>query len=286
MAVNTISAIERTKFNDEFKVDFEREQSLLMKAVNSNGLQRAGTIFWDVMGQTTNAQERARDGNIPVDKLANSQVQDTPKEFFKKFTVDDFDVFRSNPNYRAMQLRKARAACYRTCDQRIIEIINSTTSTAGTLSLANVGQILKWTTALWQNDVPNDGRVWGMLTPTAMAQFQKIDQFINSRYTNTTGKVDQGSNGYGGQNGYWDWMGVKWFMHTGATGAGTNSATIAIWHEDSICHQIDGDPEVHAYWYEPEHRWETYAVYRDARALGLPRGCIKATFDDTVDLGA
>lgn len=280
MAVNSIGNIERQKYNDEFKVDFERENSLLMKAVNSQGLMRAGTIYWDVMGTTGMAQERARDASIPISKLNNSQVSDTPKEFFSKYTLDDFDAFRSNPNYRAMQMRKARAECYKQCDERIIEIINSTTNDQGTLTLANVNQILEWTTALWQNDVPNDGRVWGMLTPKALAKLQTIDTFINNRYT-ATQKVDAGVNGYGGQNGYWDWMGVKWFMHTGATGAGTATATIAIWHEDSICHQIDGDPELHAYYYEPQDRWETWCKYRDARALGLPRGCIKATFNDT-----
>jgi len=282
MAVNTVSNIERSKYNDEFRFDFEREKSLLMKAVNSNGLMRAGTIYWDVVGTTSDAAERARDGDIPVDQLDNSQVSDTPKEFFKKYSVDDFDAFRANPNYRAAQYRKARAACYRTCDQRIIELFTSGTN-YGTTTLANIGSVLDLTTSLWENDVPNDGRVWGVLTPKALARLMKINEFTSADYVSATGKTEQGVNGYG-EGGYWNFMGVKWFMHTGLAGTGTSTATVAVWHEDSIGHQIDGEPELHAYYFEPQDRWETWSKYRDARAMCLPNGCLYATHDDTAAL--
>jgi hypothetical protein len=281
MSVNTVSALERKMYNDEFKTDFEREKSLFMKAVRSDGLDRAGTIYWDVTGLTDEAQERGRDGSIPVSNLTNSQVSDTPKEFFKKYKIDDFDAFKSNPNYRSQQYRKVIAACHRKSDARIIEMLDSTTTevSAAAVDFGTLGNILTWTTKLWANDVPADGRVWGALTPNALGQMMTINEFKSADFTNVK-KVDGGTIGYG-DNGYWNWLGVKWFMATNLSGLGTATADCHIWHEDAVAHQISGAPEVHMYYYEPEDRWETWGKIKDARALALPRGVVRMINNDT-----
>jgi hypothetical protein len=285
MSVNTVSALERSMYNDEFRTDFEREKSLLMKAVRSDGLMKAGTIYWDVTGLTDESAERGRDGSIPVSNLADSQVSDTPKEFFKKYRIDDFDAFKTNPNYRAQQYRKVIAASYRKIDNRIISILDTSTNvqnSSSAIDFGAFGPLLTWTAALWSNDVPNDGRVWAAVTPNALAQMMTISEFKNADFVNTK-KVEAGSNGYG-ENGYWNWLGVKWFMHTGLTGIGTSTADCWMWHEDAVAHQVAGEPEVHMYYYEPEDRWEVWGKVRSARALPLPRGVQGAVHDDTATI--
>lgn len=282
MSVNTVSALERSMYNDEFRTDFEREKSLLMKAVRSDGLMRAGTVYWDVTGLTDEASTRGRDGSIPISNLADSQVFDAPEEYFKKYRIDDFDVFKTNPNYRSQQYRKVIASCYRKVDSRIISILDTATnqiSGGSAVDFGTLGNILTWTAALWSNDVPNDGRVWGMVTPNALAQMMTINEFKSADYV-TTKKAEAGINGYG-ENGYWQWLGVKWFMHTGTTGLGSTTANCWMWHEDAVAHQLAGEPEVHMYYYESEDRWETWGKVKSARALPLPRGVVGAVHDDT-----
>jgi len=269
-------------YNDEFKVDFEREKSLLMKCVRSDGLMRAGTIYWDIVDPSEEAQERSRDGDIPLAQLVLSQVSATPVEYFGgKYRIDDFDTFKSNPNVRTMQYRKSIAACHRRCDANIIAQLDASTNvqnSGSAIDFGAKGPILDWVSDLWARDVPMDGRVWGVVTPKGYAQMMTIDEFVSADYVMIR-EFDQlhGLPELKAKH----WAGVNWFTHTGLSGFGTATADCYIFHESAIGHQIAGDPEVHAYYYEPQHRHETYAVMRDATKLCLDRGVEGATHDDT-----
>lgn len=285
MSVNQISALERSMYNDEFRVDFEREKSLLMKCVRSDGLMRAGTIYWDVVDPSEEAQERTRDGDIPISALGLSQVSAPPVEYFGgKYKIDDFDAFKSNPNVRQMQYRKAGAACYRRCDSEIITQLDAgtlQTNSGSAIDMTDYGAILDWVSELWDNDVPNDGRVWGVVTPKALAGMQKINEFTSADYV-TQRKLEEGLP----EQGYYKWLGVNWFSHTGLTGKGTATASNHIFHESAIGHQAAGEPDFHTYYYEPQHRWETYAVMRTATKKVLNNGMVEAVSDDTATYAA
>lgn len=285
MSVNTISALERSMFNDEFRVDFEREKTLLQRAVRSDGLMKAGTIFWDIVDPSEGAQERSRDGDIPVSQLGLSQVSATPVEYFGgKYRIDDFDAFKSNPNVRSMQYRKSVAACHRRSDANIIAQLNTATNVENTGSAVDMGSkgvLLSWISELWDRDVPMDGRVWGVITPKAYAQMMTIEEFTSSDYVSIRE--------YDALSGLPElrvktWAGVKWITHTGLSGHGSATAECHVFHEDAIGHQQAGEPDVHAYYYEPQHRWETYAVMRDATKKCLDRGIQTAIHNDTANV--
>lgn len=279
MSVNTISALERTKYVDEFKDDFEREKTLLKRCVRSDGLLNAGTVTWDVIGLTEEAESRTRDGNIPEGQLPFSQVTATPKEHFKKYRIDSFDAFRTNPNVRGMQYKKAMAACNRAIDKEIITQLDASSqaiNSGNAITFAALATFLDWTTTLWNNDVPNDGRVWGVLTPKAYGQMLRINEFKSSDFI-TVRPMENGIPAMG----YRRWLDVNWITHTGLTGKGTSTADCFIFHEHALGHQIAGDPEIHAYYYEPQDRSEVWAKIWHCAKLCLPRGVVKARHDDT-----
>ena len=278
MSVNQISDIDRIAYNEEFKVDYEREKSLLSKCVRTDGLQKAGTITWDVVDPSEQAQTRTRDGEIPIAQLGLGQVTATPQEDFGgKYTIDNFDAFRTNSNVRSMQMRKAGAACYRKRDQLIINALDAATATQGTIAFSSLGPILKWVSDLEDNDIPtDDGKVWGVVTPKALRQMMRINEFKSADFIETK-KMENGLPSLG----FYRWLGVNWFSHTGLTGKGTSTATCHMFHESAIGAQAAGEPDYHAYYYEPQHRWENYAVIMHCSKLCLPRGVQKAVHNDT-----
>jgi hypothetical protein len=278
MSVNQISDIDRIAYNEEFKVDYEREKSLLSKCVRTDGLQKAGTITWDVVDPSEQAQTRTRDGEIPIAQLGLGQVTATPQEDFGgKYTIDNFDAFRTNSNVRSMQMRKAGAACYRKRDQLIINALDAATATQGTIAFSSLGPILEWVSDLEDNDIPtDDGKVWGVVTPKALRQMMRINEFKSADFIETK-KMENGLPSLG----FYRWLGVNWFSHTGLTGKGTSTATCHMFHESAIGAQAAGEPDYHAYYYEPQHRWENYAVIMHCAKLVLPRGVQKAVHNDT-----
>jgi hypothetical protein len=278
MSVNQISEIDRIAYNEEFKEDYERLESLLKKCVRSDGLQKAGTITWDVVDPSEEAQQRTRDGDIPNAQLGLGQVTGIPQEDYGgKYRIDAWDAFRTNSNVRSMQMKKAAAACHRKKDAVIIGQLDAATATQGTIAFSTYGNILKWISDLEDNDIPtDDGRVWGVVTPKALRQMMRINEFTSADYVETR-KLENGIPSMG----YYQWLGVKWFSHTGLTGKGTTTATCHLFHESAIGHQDMGDPDYHAYFYEPQNRYENYAAIWHCAKLCLPRGVNKAVHNDT-----
>jgi hypothetical protein len=279
MSVSTISALERTKFVDEMKEDFERNESLLKKCCRSDGLMAGATIKWDVVGLSDEAQTRTRNGDIPEGELALSQVTATAKEHFMKYRLDSFDAFRTNPNVRGQQYKKVVAATNRAIDKEIITQLDTATTalnSGNAVAFSALATFLEWTSSLWANDVPNDGRVWGVLTPKAYAQMLRINEFKSSDFI-TVRPMENGIPAMGFRR----WLDVNWITHTGLTGVGTATASCYIFHESALGHQIAGDPEVHAYYYEPQDRSEVWAKVWHAAKLCLNRGIVKAVHNDT-----
>ncbi len=279
MSINMVSDLDRTKFNDEFKVDFERDVSLLKKTTRNDGMPNAGTIQWDVVDPSDVALERTRDGDIPESQLGLSKVTAVPKEVFKKYRIDTFDAFKSNPNIRTQHYKKIMSSINRAIDQLVIDQLDGTSvaiNSGSAASFATLATVLDWTSTLWAKDVPNDGKVWGVVTPRAMAQFMRINEFKSVDFVT----VRPAENGIPAL-GYRRWMDVNWMVHTGLTGIGTSTAKCYLYHESAIGHCISGDPEMHTYFYEPQKRYESYGSVMHAAKVCLPRGIVRAVHDDT-----
>ena len=279
--INTYDQTFRTMFNNEFKEDFERDKPILPQTVRSDGLQAGSTIKWDVIDPSDQAETRTRDGDIPESQLGLSQVSGTVKEHFKKYRIDSFDDFRGNPNVRMMMAKKARLSIYKAVDQEIIDALD-----AGTLAINSGNAIgfhllstfLTWTTTLWANEVPNDGQVWGALTPKAEAQMMRIEEYKNSRYVSMQ-PAKEGQRTVG--QGFREWLGVKWFVHTGLTGIAGATAKCYIYHSSAVAHQMAGEPAVHPYYLEEQDRHECWARAWHVGKTVLNRGIIRAVHDDT-----
>lgn len=283
MAVNQITSQFRTKYNDEFKMDYDRTQSLLRQTVNSRGAQNGSSIVWDVVGASDAANVRSRDGLIPVSQLGLSQVTGTLEEHFKKFQIDSFDLFRANPNTRSAQSARGIASINKAIDQAIIDQLDASSNAINSGNAIDFGvksTFLTWTTAMRNLDVPWDGRVWGLVTPAAWAQMETITDFVSIDYNAVKPLVE----GMPSPGQYREWMGVKWIVHTGITNVTAATAKCYIYHEDAIGHQISGEPQTHMYYEDEEDRYGTWVKIVHCAKKILDDGIYRAVHDDTASI--
>ncbi len=282
MSVSTVDATFRTQFQNEFSFDFEREESYLRQAVNSDGVPNADTMKWDVVDLSDSMKTRQRDGKIPTSQMDQSQVSATIEAGYMKYTIDNFDVFRANPNVRAAQRRKLMAAANRAIDTKIINTANTTTNelSASAVDFSDFNVLIGWTDQLWGNDVPSDGNVYGIVSNRAFANMLKIDEFKSADYV-PIGAIREGVPAQGRAK---EWLGVKWIMTTGVPGHGTSTADCLLWHKSSLGHAIKGDPVTDMGFNSEERQYWCLAELFHAAALTLPRGVVRAIHNDSTAL--
>ncbi|MEL6662810.1 MAG: phage capsid protein [Pseudomonadota bacterium] len=280
MSVNTISAIEREGYNEEMRLDYERMKSTFMKCTRQDGLLKAGTVVWETVDVTDAAQEKTRDGRIPISNLDHGRVTATPKREYKKYEIDDFDVYRHNSTIRQVQQMKSVGACHRACDQLIVDQLDGTSTeiNSGTaISFSTYGNILNWIAQLENNDVSTDnGQIWGAVTPMALRQMMRINEFISHDYVETR-KLENGIPG----DGYYRWLGVNWFSTTALTGKGTATAKCYLFDTQAVGHQTLGEPDTMVDYNKEDDYWFNWAKISHAAAVVLPRGVVRAVHDDT-----
>lgn len=284
MSVNQITAQFRTIYQDEFKMDFQVEVAKLKIACRNDGVVNGQTAYFDVVDPSDEAVEKTRDGKVPKSDLGLSQVAATLKKHHKKYQIDNFDLFRANKNTREAMNQRGRGACNRSIDKLIFQQLDATSvlHPDGTLAagLSTLAAVQRATTTLWNKDIPDDGNVFGVITPNQWAQMMRITEFKSSDYT-TIKPIDSNAIGMRVRN----WLGVNWFTHTGLTGVQTSTANNFIFHRSAIGHMVSGEPGAHIFDQTDE---DDYCGVRfdvmHAAAVCLPRGVIKIVVDDTAAL--
>lgn len=288
MAVFTFDATFRTKYQDEFKMDYERTMATLKKAVRSDGVVRGDQVKWDVVDPGDAANVRGRNGAIPVSQLGFSQVTGTLLEHFKKYPIDSFDEFRGNPNVRQAMSKRGIGSINRAIDQQIIDAMDAsataiTASTDGAsnqaVALSTLARVDSWLSYLLEADVPaDDGEIWAVISVKAFLQMQRIAEFKSSDYIDYKPMPDMPT------SRVLRWQGVNWLSHNGLSGKGTAACKMYMFHKSAIGHQVSGEPDAHAYYYEPEDRFETWFKAMHLAKTCLPRGIVRFYHDDTAAL--
>lgn len=280
--VATYQNLDRTIYEPEFKEDFERTKSTLLQCVNAEGTKQGKTYQWDVSGLSGSAKQRGRDGNIVRGQHPFSKVTaDIVEEFSEKFVINDIDAFTTNPNTRAQFAKKSIIQCNRAIDQKVVDILDATSveynASGSPVTMSTLATCLKIRDSLLLNDVPaDDGQIWCLMSIPAGSQLMRIPEFKSSDFV-TQRPAENGLPAVG----YRRWLDVNWKTFNGLTGKGTTAAKMYMFHASAPGLCVDGEPDPHAYWYEPEHRWEYYANIRHAGVAALPRGITRIHHDDT-----
>lgn len=276
--VNQVDTLFRTKFVDEFRYDYEREQALMKMTVRSDGVVMADTVKFDIVDPSDGAVEKGRDGKVPKSDLGLSQATATLRKIHKKYQIDNFDIFRGNPTIRAAMNKRGISSINKGIDKLIIDTLDTTSVevSGGATTLSTLATVLTWTTTLWNKDIPNDGNVYGVITPNAEAQLMRVSEFKNADFIDMKPMIE----GAKPQKIRY-WMGCKWLVHTGLSGAGTSSAKMYLFHQSAIGHMVSGEPSPNLFTSEEDDYVGVRYDAIHAAAICLPRGIVRLLHNDT-----
>lgn len=272
-------------YRDEWIHGFERDQALLRGTVTTQTMameRGARQAVFLVATSNREAVTRGVNGLIPsaVDDLTQSTV--TLAEYHDLPQKTRFNIFAGQSDQRSMMQVTSRGVINRHIDDIIIDVLETGTVDANaSAQIMTKGLITKATTILWNAKVPNDGNVFGLLTPAAWGHMSDVPGFTSIDYVN--GKpLEAGvqTNGSGSVQ-MARYLGVKWIMHTGAPGIGTASAKCFIWHKSAVGHAYNDIQALAGYNEEQDYSWARTTIYDGALKI-QNSGIVVMTHDDSI----
>lgn len=275
------TTITQTKYAMEFTTAYEQKESWLRGTVTTEGEVNGDTFVFIIESTADSAVERGANGNIPYASDDQSSASCTLKEYHHLARKNRFKIFSSSAPQRVSMARRGVVSINNKTDSLILSQLGTTTYTtnSGTGAANSLALMLEATAILDANYVPNDGNRYGLLTPKAMAQAMKINQFSSRDW------VDENAKPYMKLTPWREWAGVKWTMHPNLSGKGTSSAACLVYHKFACGHALNkgdiqtkvGENEEHDY------SWARATSYQGAKALQLA-GIVKLVHDDTASL--
>jgi hypothetical protein len=219
---------------------FQRQGAYLKDSVRVKDGVVGSTAVFQKIGKGT-ATTKARHGTITPMNQTHTAPSCTLADFYAGDWIDKLDEAKTNINERDALASGGAMALGRKVDDQITTVLDTTTQTTITLTVTSKAAILAsaitFAEAAWNNDVPNDGMVYGLVTPRMWSQLMTVDQFQNSDYVSTDGQsFKQGP--MAGKGKWKDWMGIKWKMQTGLPGAGTATAKCFIYHKNAVGYAV------------------------------------------------
>lgn len=229
-----------TSYDAKVHEVFQRQGSYLKDAVRLKDNVVGSTAVFQKIGKGT-ATTKARHGTITPMNQTHTAPSVTLADFYAGDWVDKLDEAKININERDVLASGGAMALGRKVDDQITTILDTTSQSTISLTVSSKAAILatalEFAEAAWNNDVPNDGQVYAVVTPRYWSQLMTVDQFQREEYVGTEGQSFK--QGPAAGRGKWkDWMGIKWKMQTGLPGAGTGTAKVFIWHKTAIGYAI------------------------------------------------
>ncbi len=271
---------------------FQRRGSYLLGAVRQKTGVVGSTAVFQKIGKGV-ATTKSRHGTITPMNQTHTAPSCTIADFYAGDWVDKLDEAKININERDAIASGGAMALGRKVDDQITTVLDTTTSTVVTLTLTSkaaiVASLVGWAEAVWAADVPNDGQVYGLMTPRLWSQAMMTDQFARGSYVGFDGLPWKEGVTMGAK--WLDWNGIKWKMQTGLPGAGTaNSGKAWIWHQTAVAYAIaaaagntvgNGQVAADITWHGDRAAYFVNHLMSGQACMIDDTGVIEASFDDT-----
>jgi hypothetical protein len=232
-----------TSVNTAFIRDYEARTHMIFQ-LEGGFLRPAVRMKTDIVGSSTTFQvigkgvatTKARNGDVTPMNIGHTAVECTLSDFYAADDVDKLDEAKTNIDERDAIAKSGAWALGRKVDDQIITALQGTTETTITFTVTSSATVrnslLAMCEALDDNDVPNDGQRYALLTPRAWSQAMTVEEFASSDYVGSGGlPLMQGAP----LSQRWlAWNGVMWKVHTGLPGKGTATANVYTWHKNAV----------------------------------------------------
>lgn len=271
----------QTLYRDEWIAAFERDKTTLRETTTRESMLRGRQAVFLVAGSGSEAVTRGGNGLIPSTPLDLTQNTVTLSEKHSLKQMTGFNIFAGQSNQREIMQKMTRTEINRSVDDIIIDVLASGTVEANATATIMTKELVNIATAtLFNADVPNDGDVWGLLTPAAWTALSDLPDFANSQWVGNTATMTGGMPTMGMPARMW--MGVKWMQHTGLTGIGSATAECYIYHRSAIGYAYASGEIMASAGYDDEqdYSWARATVYDGALKL-QNSGIVIINHDDT-----
>jgi hypothetical protein len=262
-----------TIYLDEFISGFEQRQSLLRGTVATEALIKGKEAVFLIAKASRSAVTRGSNGLIPASSDDLTQITTILKERHDLVQKTGFDIFAGQADQRRIMQETGMKVINREMDDEIIDALETgTVDVSGTI--LTKGVVNNALTVLFNNEVENDGQIYGVLSPAQWSHLTDIAEVTSGDFVNDKPLPSRPS--------MIRWMNVNWMMHPRLPGVGTASAKSFIYHRDAVGHAADvkGIQAKIGYDEEQDYSFARHTIYHGAKKL-QNEGIIVLTLDDT-----
>lgn len=198
------------QFESEVHMAYQRMGSKLRNTVRfKSNVKGSSTTFQKVAKGA--ASTKTRHGNLSVMNAVHSNVECTLADYYAADYIDKLDELKINIDERAITTNNAAYAMGRKSDELIVAALDGTTNTiteAGTdgLTQAKINQVF---TAFGENDVPDDGERYFIISPEGWVDLLGISAFSDADF------VGSDDLPYKGGMVAKRWLGFMWMTFSG-----------------------------------------------------------------------
>jgi hypothetical protein len=177
--------------NDAFVKQFESEVHMAYQRMGSK-LRNTARFKGNVKGSSTTFQKvgtgvagtKSRHGNVPVMSIDHTNVECTLGDYYAADYIDKLDELKINHDERMVVTQSAAAAIGRKSDDLIVDALDGATQViteSGTGGLTQ-GKIETVFATFGDNDVPEDGERYFIVSPTAWTDLLGISAFSDADF--------------------------------------------------------------------------------------------------------
>lgn len=265
-----------TLYRNEWQQAYERSGATMLRNWTTRELMVQGrdAVFL-VAGSGREMRTRGQNGLIPAASDDLTQITVRLEEEHDLSQKINFNIFAGQANQREIMRQMSFNTLNRAIDDKIIDELNTATQDTGTASIMTKRLISNALTILGNNDVPDDGQIYGLLTPAAWAHLTDDEKFANMEWVSAS-VLDKPA------PQMFRYQGITFMKHTGLPGKGTASAKCFIWHKSAVGHAMGNDDNMIDADYNREHAyyWVRHSVYHGAETL-QSEGIVVINHDDT-----
>ena len=265
------------QFEREVHEAYQRQGSLLRATVRSkNNVKGASTTFQKI-GKGV-ASTKARHGKMTPMNVDHTPVECVLQDYYAGDYVDKLDEAKINHDERMVIANAGAWGLGRKTDELIIAQADQTTSSVGDYgSGLTRSLLLQAVEALDDNDVPDDGMRWGLLTPRQWSIALTIPEFASADFVGDDLPYMQ-------RNRTRSWLGVNWMRHPGLPGKGTASAVCFTYHKNALGHGCGADVTSDITWHGDRAAHFVNNMMSQGACLIDPEGVIEVRVDDNAPI--
>jgi hypothetical protein len=266
------------QYDAEVHEAYQQKASLLRGTVRSRMIVNAKDATFTKTG-TGEAATKGRHAMVPTMEIPHTPVTVTPTDYFAAEYADDLDLLKTNIDERQVLTNAAAYALGRKTDDIIIAALaaaSNDTALVTTSAATFRNSLITAVTQLKGRFVPQDGNLWGAISPQMSAWLLTVPEFANADWVGLDLPYRQGTDLMQGKR----WLGVTWVEHNDLPLA-TATRTGFLYHKGAVVHGINKDVTSEIGWVIERDAWFIKSKMSMGAALLDDNGVEKITLVET-----